>query len=149
MPDSALDDLAARLAERLERGASLTSVRHLVMEEAELLNGPISETLIEKIRALVAIWPLEGIIWPASPNGMEDLPYVERDDDFDTYNDDIEAARAVSKLTGTPVMFVVDDDAPAGEELSHCRPFVLPYLSDLAIENPDWAQRVRACLYAK
>lgn len=84
------------------------------------------------------------------PEGMDDLPYVQRDDESDLYADDIEAAIAVSKITGTPVMFVMDEDAgidaDTGEPIPikrnewhhHLRPFVLPRLTDLAVANPNF-----------
>jgi hypothetical protein len=96
--------------------------------------------------------PLEGIAWPICPDGDDSLPFVQKDDDYDTYPDDIAAARAVSKLTGTPVMFLVEERAPVGKETTYMHPFVLPRLADMAEERPSydyWCERIRALLAEK
>lgn len=82
--------------------------------------------------------PLHGIAWPMASDGDTIVPYVERDDEMEVYTDDIAAARAVAKHTGTPLMFITDHGTPVGEELNRLRPFVLPMsvLAALSIDSP-------------
>jgi hypothetical protein len=81
--------------------------------------------------------PLHGIAWPMASGMDATVPYVERDDEMGVYGDDIAAARVVAEHTGTPLMFIVDHDTPAGEELHRLRPFVLSasILAALSIDS--------------
>lgn len=92
---------------------------------------------------------LDGVAWPIASGGDASLPWVEKDDDYDTFADDVEAALHVSKLTGMPVMFTTMNDgeiekhrAQGGDGYQGLRPFVFafPDSSMDDVDGMDWSE---------